>query len=75
VLARVEFPFERAKPISDLKEGTFIIVQPGNSLWRLARRNYGSGFSYTVIYEANQEQIADPNLIHPGQVFALPNAQ
>ncbi|MBT3767871.1 MAG: LysM peptidoglycan-binding domain-containing protein [Rhodospirillaceae bacterium] len=75
VLARVEFPFERAKPITDLKEGTFIIVQPGNSLWRLARRTYGSGFAYTVIFEANQEQIADPNLIHPGQVFALPNAQ
>jgi nucleoid-associated protein YgaU len=75
VLARVEFPFERAKPITDLKEGTFIIVQPGNSLWRLARRTYGSGVAYTVIFEANQEQIADPNLIHPGQVFALPNAQ
>lgn len=75
VLARVEFPFERAKPITDLKEGTFIIVQPGNSLWRMARRTYGSGFAYTVIFEANLEQIANPNLIHPGQVFTLPNAQ
>jgi hypothetical protein len=75
VLARVEFPFERAKPIKDLKEGTFIIVQPGNSLWRLARRTYGSGVAYTVIFEANQDKIGDPNLIHPGQVFTLPNAQ
>jgi nucleoid-associated protein YgaU len=75
VLARVEFSFERAKPIKDLKEGAFIIVQPGNSLWRLARRTYGSGFAYTVIFEANQDKIGDPNLIHPGQVFTLPNTK
>jgi hypothetical protein len=75
VLARVEFPFERTKLIKDLKEGTFIIVQPGNSLWRLARRTYGSGVAYTVIFKANQDKIADPNLIHPGQVFTLPKVQ
>ena len=50
----------------------FVIVQPGNSLWRLARRAYGSGFNYTVIYEANKEQITDPDMIFPGQVFAVP---
>ena len=52
--------------------GTFIIVQPGNSLWRLARRSYGSGFQYAVIFEANRDQIKDPDLIYPGQVFTMP---
>jgi len=72
VLARVEFPFSRAQPIADLKPGTFVVVQPGNSLWRLARRTYGAGLRYSVIYDANKKQIMDPNLIYPGQVFTLP---
>jgi nucleoid-associated protein YgaU len=49
-----------------------VIVQPGNSLWRLARRTYGNGLMFTVIYEANKGQITDPNLIYPGQIFELP---
>ena len=49
-----------------------MIVQPGNSLWRIARRVYGSGFQYTVIYAANAGQIRDPDLIFPGQIFVLP---
>ncbi len=72
VLARVEFPFSRAEPIKDISPEAVIVVQPGNSLWRLARRRYGSGFDYTVIYEANKDQIKDPNIIYPGQVFSLP---
>jgi nucleoid-associated protein YgaU len=27
---------------------------------------------YTVIYEANRTQIRNPDLIYPGQVFAIP---
>jgi nucleoid-associated protein YgaU len=49
-----------------------IVVQPGNSLWKIARESYGQGVRYTVIYEANKEQIANPDLIYPGQVFAVP---
>jgi hypothetical protein len=52
--------------------GGKIVVQPGNSLWKLARESYGQGVQYTVIYEANKDQIANPNLIYPGQVFAVP---
>lgn len=72
VLARVSLPFSRAAFLTAMGPGTFVVVQPGNSLWRLARRTYGDGFGYTVIYEANREQIKDPDLIFPGQVFALP---
>jgi nucleoid-associated protein YgaU len=49
-----------------------IVVQPGNSLWKIARENYGQGVQYTVIYEANKDQISNPDLIFPGQVFAVP---
>ena len=72
VLERVAIPFARAEPLTDMRPGSFVVVQPGNSLWRLARRIYGSGFGYTVIYRANEDQIGDPDLIYPGQVFTLP---
>jgi nucleoid-associated protein YgaU len=71
VAARVESPFLRAERL-ELPADQAFIVQPGNSLWRIARRTYGEGLRYTVIYEANRLQIRDPDLIYPGQVFAIP---
>ena len=72
VTQRIAMPFTRAKPSEALSEGANMVVQPGNSLWRIARRSYGQGTRYTVIYEANKDQIRDPDLIYPGQVFVLP---
>lgn len=73
VLSRVEYPFSRTEDIKAMADGTYILVQPGNSLWRIARRLYGSGFGYTQIFEANKNRITDPDLIYPGQVFEVPN--
>lgn len=77
VISRVELPFQRASADDVIlaKGGLEIraIVQPGNSLWRIARRMYGEGTQYTVIYQANQAQIKDPDLIFPGQIFKLPS--
>jgi len=53
---------------------TQIIIQPGNNLWKLSRQIYGKGMMYTVIYEANKDQIRKPELIYPGQVFLTPEA-
>lgn len=75
VVSRVELPFVRVAAAEVLAKSTVanrVIVQPGNSLWRIARRVYGSGVRYTVIYQANDSQIRDPDLIFPGQVFNLP---
>ncbi|MGX5776618.1 LysM peptidoglycan-binding domain-containing protein [Methylorubrum zatmanii] len=47
-------------------------ITRGDSLWQISRRIYGKGNRYTVIYDANQEQIRDPDLIYPGQMFVLP---
>ena len=44
----------------------------GDNLWRISRRVYGRGARYTVIYDANQNQIRNHHLIYPGQVFVLP---
>ena len=49
-----------------------IIVQQGNSLWRIARKALGGGIFYTEIYENNSKKIKNPDLIFPGQVFNIP---
>lgn len=76
VLARAELPVQVSTVPADLSgnlsDGRNVVVQPGNSLWRLARRTYGDGVLYTTIYAANREQIRDPDMIYPGQIFALP---
>lgn len=72
VVSRLELPFSRSGPITALKDEQLIIVQPGNSLWRIARRTLGEGMAYTVIYDANRNQIRDPDLIYPGQIFQVP---
>lgn len=74
VVARVELPFERAQLTAQEVPTDRVVVQPQQSLWRLARRAYGQGIRYTEIFEANRDQIRDPNLIFPGQVFAIPAA-
>jgi nucleoid-associated protein YgaU len=50
-----------------------VIIRRGDTLWRISRRVYGHGVRYTTIYTANQAQIADPDRIWPGQVFAVPD--
>ena len=71
----IELPFERASPDDvDLRDGR-VVVQPGNSLWRIARSAYGRGAQYTIIYEANADQIRDPDLIYPGQIFNVPETE
>ncbi len=47
-------------------------VSRGDSLWRISRLTYGAGTRYAVIYKANREQIRNPNLIYPGQIFVVP---
>ncbi len=73
VAARVEAPFRRVLPAEvPIVGAQSVVVQPGESLWRIARKRYGAGIHYTDIYQANLSQIRDPDLIFPGQVFATP---
>lgn len=49
-----------------------VTVQPGFTLWRIARENYGEGMLYVRVFEANVDKIRDPDLIYPGQIFDVP---
>ncbi|MDW4548885.1 LysM peptidoglycan-binding domain-containing protein [Defluviimonas sp. D31] len=59
-------------PRTPATQASIVTVQPGFTLWRIARENYGSGILYVKVYEANKEQIRDPDLIYPGQIFTVP---
>jgi nucleoid-associated protein YgaU len=47
-------------------------VQPGDSLSSIAQHWYGAAAQWTRIYEANRDQVVNPNLIFPGQVLRVP---
>ena len=77
VTSRIETPFRRergevlahSRPAGD---AGIVVIQPGNTLWGISRENYGSGILYLKIFLANRDQIRDPDLIYPGQVFTVP---
>lgn len=46
-------------------------VQPGDTLWGLAKKYYGNGALYPKIASANPG-IKNPNLIYDGQVLSIP---
>lgn len=71
VTARVEVPFEIEKGIEESKRRRVRVVK-GDCLWKIAKHLYGTGFAYVTIYQANKNQIKNPDLIYPNQVFVLP---
>lgn len=48
-------------------------VQRGDSLSKIAQQAYGRADRWHAIFDANRDQIDDPDLIHPGQVLVLPD--
>ena len=50
---------------------TYTVVS-GDSLSKIARKEYGDGNRWRVIFEANRDKIKNPDLIHPGQVLIIP---
>ncbi|NNF25061.1 MAG: LysM peptidoglycan-binding domain-containing protein [Rhodobacteraceae bacterium] len=83
VTSRVETPFKRepAASIQALAAQSearsarieLVTVQPGNTLWGISSRAYGEGILYVKVFQANRDRIRDPDLIYPGQVFAVPD--
>ena len=88
LLDQIETPFKREDPAAVrtvaapemaevgqpvLPDVTRVTVQPGFTLWRIARENYGRGILYVQVFEANRDKIRNPDLIYPGQVFTVPN--
>ena len=83
VVSRAETPFRREaveairaldqRPVTDIAPVSLITVQPGNTLWGIAREKYGEGPLYVRVFEANTDRIRNPDLIYPGQIFTVPD--
>ncbi len=50
-------------------------VEKGHTLWGISQKFYGDGSRYELIFAANTNQIKNPNLIYPGQMFVVPRPE
>lgn len=53
--------------------GTYT-VQAGDTLSKISKHFYGDAKKYAKIFDANRDQLADPDKIRPGQVLKIPAA-
>jgi nucleoid-associated protein YgaU len=49
-------------------------VQSGDTLSKISKHFYGDANRYMTIFDANKDQLKDPNVIKPGQVLKIPAA-
>ncbi len=61
---------EKGKPA---QPDTYSVVR-GDYLWKIASKGdiYGDPYAWSRIYTTNRDQIKDPNLIFPAQIFQIP---
>ena len=62
---------EPAEPEEPAEGDTYVVVA-GDSLWKIAREQLGSGARWGEIYEANRDTVSDPSLIFIGQTLIIP---
>jgi nucleoid-associated protein YgaU len=48
-------------------------VQKGDTLSKISKQFYGDANKYQKIFEANKDQLKDPDKIQPGQVLRIPS--
>lgn len=56
------------------QEKSYTVVR-GDCLWNIAKKPdiYSNAFAWPKIYQANRDQIKNPDLIYPKQIFKIPN--
>ena len=71
-----ETPVTSSEPTesSEPQTGSTYTVQPGDCLWSISRRFYGTGTRWNVIYETNKSIIRKPSFIQIGQILEIPAA-
>ena len=58
---------------STTQDETYVVVS-GDSLSKIAKHHYGDMNEWRRIYEANRDQIKNPDLIYPGQKLRIPRS-
>jgi len=74
IIARYDLPV-KARDLAKGQDGSpLVVVNKGDMLWRIAYHQLGEGLKYVDIVRRNQQDIADPDLIYPKQIFAVPQS-
>jgi LysM repeat protein len=62
-----------AEPPQSPVKPTKYVVKSGDCLWTISREILKDPLKWPLIYTANEGKIGNPNLIYPGQRFAIPS--
>lgn len=63
---------EEIQTEAEADPAVFHTVKKGDTLWAVAKAQYGDGSKYNAIFEANRPMLSDPDKIYPGQVLRIP---
>jgi len=71
-LAQIESQLASYKESFQVMGGGIYVVKKNDSLWLIARKEYGDANKWPLIYRANQDKIRNPNVIYSGQELQIP---
>ena len=73
-IGRYDLPI-KARDLAKGQDGSpLVVVNKGDMLWRIAYHQLGEGVKYVDIVRRNPQDITDPDLIFPKQIFAVPQS-
>lgn len=70
--AKPDFSDVQSKVTSTVDEDTIYTVKSGDNLSKIAKHFYGNANEWKKIFEANRDQLTDPDRIKPGQMLKIP---
>ena len=74
IIARYDLPV-KARDLAKGQDGSpLVVVNKGDMLWRIAYQQLGDGVKYVDIVRRNKQNITDPDLIYPKQIFVVPQS-
>ncbi|MDC0650282.1 LysM peptidoglycan-binding domain-containing protein [Candidatus Puniceispirillum sp.] len=74
IIARYDLPV-KARDLAKGQDGSpLVVVNKGDILWRIAYHQLGEGVKYVDIVRRNKQDIINPDLIYPNQIFAVPQS-
>ena len=71
--AKADFSDVQSRVSSTVDETTIYTVTAGDNLSKIAKHFYGNANAWKSIFDANRDQLSDPDRIRPGQILKIPS--